>query len=143
MTENNPTPPEGQPGQPPAPPPPPGSVPYAAPDGTYIGPPPTSDAKTMAMLAHLLNIIFLVPLLIYLLKKDSHPFVEHQSKEALNFSLLCLIAHIICSVTAFLCIPALIAMVVVILQIVFGIMGAVKVNGGQPFRYPFNVRMIK
>jgi uncharacterized Tic20 family protein len=82
-------------------------------------------------------------LLIYLLKKDSHPFVEDQSKEALNFSLVCLIIHIICSVTAFLCIPALISIALFICQIVFGIIGGLKAKDGVAYRYPLNFRMIK
>src|SRR5690242_16142008 len=101
MTEG-PTPPPASP-VPPPPPPPPGSTPppadYQTPaGGGYAGPVPDQDAKNLSMLAHLLNVIFLVPLLVYLLKKDSHPFLADQSKEALNFSLCCLIIHIICSV---------------------------------------------
>ncbi len=92
---NPPPPPTGGPAAPP--------VAYAGPataqPGPYAGPEPTSDAKTMALVAHLLNVFFLVPLLVWLLKKDSHPFVDHQGKEATNFSLMCVIIHVICAVT--------------------------------------------
>lgn len=143
MTESNPNVPPPPPSNPV---PPAGNVPPANPvsgSNVYVGPEPTSDAKTMALLAHLLNVLFLVPLLVWLLKKDSHPFVDDQGKEALNFSLSCLIIHIICTVTSFLCIPALISLAVFIVQIVFGIMGAVAANKGQAYRYPVNIRMIK
>ena len=130
----------------PLPPPAPGEVGYEGPTGypgAYVGPEPTGEAKTMALVAHLLNILFLVPLLVWLLKKDSHPYVNDQGKEATNFSLICLIIHVVCSFTFFLCVPALISMALVVVQIVFGIMGAVAANKGEAFRYPVNVRLIK
>lgn len=116
----------------------PGSAP-----GSYQGPPAEQDAKNLSMLAHILNIIFLVPLLVYLLKKDTSPFLEDQSKEALNFSLNCLIIHLICSFTAFLCIPAIISLALFITQIVLGIIGGLKARDGIAYRYPLVIRMIK
>jgi uncharacterized protein len=133
----------------PTPPPPPPSgqpVNYSTPPAAgavYSGPEPTADAKQLSMITHILNIIFLVPLLVYLLKKDSHPFLEDQSKEALNFSLSCLIIHIVCSATAFLCIPALISLALFVCQIVFGIIGGLKARDGIPYRYPLNIRFLK
>src|SRR2546421_8554729 len=131
MTENNPIPPTpNTPAPAPAGAPAPLGYDTTGYPGPYAGPEPTSDAKTMALLCHLLNIIPLVPLLVWLLKKDQHPYIADQGKEALNFSLCCLIIHIICSVTAFLCIPAIIALALAITQIVLGIMGAMAANKG-------------
>lgn len=113
------------------------------PTSSYQGPVADQDAKNLSMLAHILNLIFLVPLLIYLLKKDSHPFLADQSKEALNFTLSCLIVHIVCSVTAFLCIPALISLALAVIQIVLGIIGGLKARDGIAYRYPLNFRLIK
>jgi len=78
-----------------------------------------------------INIIFLVPLLVWLLKKDSHPYIDDQGKEATNFSLICLIAHVVLSfIGPFLfCIPFLLVFALIIVQIIFGIMGAVAANG--------------
>src|SRR5688572_27313751 len=115
MTESSP---------PPQPPPEPSNIPPSAGGaGNYTGAPPTSDAKTLALISHLLNFTLIVPLLVYLLKKDSHPFVEDQSREALNFALVCTIIHAICWVLWFLCITAIISMIVWILQVIFGIIG--------------------
>jgi hypothetical protein len=111
--------------------------------GPYVGPEPTSDARTMALLSHLLNIAVIVPLLVWLIKKESHPFVDDQGKEALNFSLSALIIHVVCGVTSFLCVPAIISLLLMVAQIVFGIMGAMAANKGQAYRYPVNIRMIK
>jgi uncharacterized Tic20 family protein len=137
--------------QPDSPTPPPqsqGSTPppvnYSAPAGAvYSGPEPTADAKQLSMITHILNFIFLVPLLVYLLKKDDHPFLADQSREALNFTLTCLIGHVICWATSFLCIPVLIAFALTVVQIVFGIIGGLKARDGIPYRYPVNIRFIK
>jgi uncharacterized protein len=127
--------------------PPPAAPPPAVPSPTpgYQGPEPDKDAKTMAMLCHLLAIFtgFLGPLIIWLIKKDTSPFVDDQGKEALNFWISLCILMVICSVTAFLCIPAIIALVAWICGLVFAIMGAMKANEGIAYRYPLNIRLIK
>ncbi|MEC7445671.1 MAG: DUF4870 domain-containing protein, partial [Planctomycetota bacterium] len=47
------------------------------------------DVANMAMLAHLLGALvgFLGPLILWVVKKDEHEFIDDQSKEALNFQL--------------------------------------------------------
>jgi uncharacterized Tic20 family protein len=149
MSENDPT------NTPPPPPPPPGATP---PEGTppgdnagltkgpaYAGPAPTKEDKTMAMLCHLLAIFtgFLGPLIIWLVKKDTSPFVDDQGKEALNFWISLSILMIICSITAFLCVPAIIALIAWIAGLIFAIQGTIKANNGIAYRYPLNFRMIK
>jgi uncharacterized Tic20 family protein len=88
------TPPSGA-----APPPPVGSPtigysPAAYPE--YVGPPPSADDQNMGMLCHLLGIFtsFLAPLIIWLIKKDTSPWIDHQGKEALNFQITALIATV-------------------------------------------------
>jgi len=142
MTQENPN-----PGEPtPVPPVPPAVEPvgYETAGGasTYVGPPPDADAKSISAIAHFLNVIWLVPLLIYLLKKDSHPFVKHQSAEALNFALTCFIIHLVCGFTAFLCVPALISFALLIVQIVFGIIAGLKVKEGIPYKYFVSIPIV-
>ena len=110
--------------------------------GDYTGPPPTDDAKTLAVIAHVLNFVILVPLLVYLLKKDSHPFVADQSKEALNFSLCWLIVHVILLMTFCLFITTLLHFPVMLFQIIMGIIAAVNARDGVPYRYPFTFRIL-
>ena len=47
----------------------------------------TKDVTNIAMLAHLLGVFtgFLGPLIIWIVKKDDHEFINDQCKEALNF----------------------------------------------------------
>ena len=107
----------------------------------------SQDARTFGMLAHLLGLFtsFLGPLIIWLVKKGEHPFIDDQAKEALNFQLTLLIAYaaalpislVTCGYGALLY-PALF-----VLQIILGVIGTVKSNGGECFRYPFAIRLIK
>ena len=135
--------------------PPPGGVPnvpaYASPTtgsgypNAYAGPTPDQDSKTMGMLAHLLGIFlgFIGPLIIWLIKKDQSPFVDDQGKESLNFQIMLMIGYVIGSVTSFLCIGFLILPAVWIFGIIFSIIAALKAKDGIPYRYPFNLRLIK
>src|ERR1044072_5886003 len=63
--------------------------------------PPTSDEKTMALLAHVLTFVFplLAPLVIYLIKKDESDFVRYHSRESLNFQITLIIVCIILVLT--------------------------------------------
>jgi len=99
----------------------------------------------MAMLAHLLGIVLSVigPLIIWLIKKDEHPFVDQQGKEALNFQITLLIGYVIGSVLTVVCIGAIILPLVWLLGIIFGIIAAMKANEGIAYRYPFAIRIVK
>ncbi len=127
------------------------SAPYAAPPSSptglpYAGPEPTPDAKTMAMLAHLLNITLLGPLIIYFAKKDEHPFIADQARESLNFALCCFIARIALVILPFIhlfCIASLLQAALSIAQLVLGIIGGLKARDGFAYRYPMNVQFIK
>ena len=103
------------------------------------------DARTMGMLCHLLGIVigFLGPLLIWLIKKDEHAFVDDQGKEALNFQLTMLIGYVASGVLTWVCIGFLLLPIVWIVSIVFSILGAMKANAGVRYRYPFAIRLIK
>lgn len=109
--------------------------------------PPTKDNLTMAMLCHLLGALLgiLGSLIIWLIKKDDHPFIDDQGKEATNFHLTLLIAQMVCLVISFVTcgFGAILHLVPLILQWVFGIIGAVKANNGEWYRYPLNIRFIK
>ena len=133
---------------PPQPPPPEGGPAEGAPGEGAAGGLLTAespDAKTMAMLAHLLAIFtsFLGPLIIWLIKKDQSPFVNQEGKEALNFQLTMLIAFVVGGLTACLIIGFFIIAAASIVDIIFCILAAMTVNKGQGYRYPVCIRFIK
>lgn len=122
---------------PPPPPPPPGSGnPAPATGGT--------DDRTMATLAHAGQLLggFVVPLVIYLVKKDESVFVEDQAKEALNFSITVTLAAIASVLLMIVLIGFLLILVVMVGAVVFPILGAVASNRGEYYRYPICIRLV-
>ena len=121
----------------------------AAPAAPGLLGPDTADSKTMGMLCHLLVIFtgFIGPLIIWLIKKQESRFVDQQGKEALNWALSLLIVSAGLGILMFIPIlgwivsclawPAL-----AVCNIVFGILSTIKVNGGEPYRYPVCIRLI-
>ena len=105
--------------------------------------PSTSEDRQMGLFCHLGGAFlgFLVPLIIWVMKKDTSKFLDDQGKEALNFQLTLMIGHLVGGVT--ICITfGSINMVLWVLGLVFGIMGGVAANKGEVYRYPINIRMI-
>jgi uncharacterized Tic20 family protein len=146
MDEPKPPPDAAPPGGPPPGGPPPGSStpgPVLLPAG-YIE--QNKDARTMAMLAHLLGAImgFIGPLIIWLIKKDEHAFVNDQGKEALNFQLTLLIAYLVCvAINVVSCgFLFFVIFIPMLMQLILGIIGCVQANNGIVYRYPMCIRMI-
>ena len=112
---------------------------------------PDKDARTMAMLCHLLALSTFIgipfgniigPLIIWAIKKDEHPFVDDQGKESLNFQITMTIVAIVAFILVFLFIgiPLLIALAIFVLVMV--IVAAIKANEGVAYRYPLTIRFI-
>ena len=101
---------------------------------------PNKDDRTMGMFCHLGGIIggFILPLVIWLVKKEESEFIDDQGKEALNFNITLLIIHlglglITCGLAIFITAP---------LGIVFSVLGAMAANRGEYYRYPMCIRFI-
>ncbi|HTV85935.1 MAG TPA: DUF4870 domain-containing protein [Dyella sp.] len=122
-----------------------------------------AQERTWAMVAHLSALLgavvtsvhgggvacFLGPLIVWLIKKDSMPFVADQGKEALNFNISVAIitfALLVLSAVTFgigLIIAIPMWVVIGIGWFVLTIIAAVKANEGVRYRYPFTLRLIK
>jgi uncharacterized Tic20 family protein len=117
---------------------------------------PYQQARQWALIAHLSGLGGLVtglnwlgPLIVYLVKKDEHPFIADQAREALNFNLSFFLYTVVGAVATFvlllvlvglLLIPLLFALMVV--WIVLLIMAAVRANRGEAYRYPLTIRFL-
>jgi uncharacterized protein len=117
-----------------------------------------SDDKLWASLAHLGGILYILPsLLIYLILKDRGARVRVEAKEALNWQITFLIGEVILWIlwgvlSAALIFTPVFGIAVLfywlpllwwVLNVVFSILGFVKVNGGGSYRYPFALRLVK
>jgi len=95
------------------------------------------------MIAHLsalaglvIGLNWLGPLIVYLVKKDEHPFIADQSREALNFNLSVFIYIIASAILIILVIGFLLLPAVAIAWLVLTIIAAVRANNGEAYRYP-------
>jgi len=109
------------------------------------------QAKTFAMLAHLLALSQLVgvpfghilgPLVIWLLKKEEFPFVNDQGKEALNFQISFTIYLLISIVLCFVLVGFLALAALGVVWVIFTIVAAVSASDGKAYRYPLTIRFI-
>lgn len=115
-----------------------------------------ANARQWATFAHLsalaalvIGLPFVGPLVIYLVKKDEHPFIADQAREALNFNISIFIYEVVGAIAAFmlfivligiLLIPLLVAIAIAWLVLV--VVAAVAANKGQAYRYPLTIRMV-
>ncbi len=117
-----------------------------------------AEDKQWAMWSHFGGILWLLPsLIIFLVFKDRGTLVKQESKEALNWQITFLIFYIgwaiigaiLTSVLiatgawSILWLPTLIGWLIYLANVLFSVMGGVKVNGGGSYRYPINFRFIK
>ena len=111
---------------------------------------PSAEERQWAMFAHLSALIGLIipfgsiigPLVIWLIKKDTMPFVNDQGKEALNFNITVAIAAIVGWILCFILIGFLVLAVVFVAWLVLAIIGTIKANEGTAYRYPFTLRLV-
>ncbi|MFF1879033.1 DUF4870 domain-containing protein [Leifsonia sp. NPDC058230] len=134
-----------------------GSVPPQQPQQPYAAAAPAAPLdqaqdKQWASFAHLGGILWILPsLIIYLVFKDRGALTRQESKEALNWQITWLIVWFVSvMISVFLVLTPvgfifslLIPWALYIVNLVFSILGFVKVNSGGTYRYPVNFRFIK
>jgi len=105
---------------------------------------PSGEEKTMAILSHILCLVFVVgliaPLIIYIIKKDESAFVAAHARESLNFQITILIAAIILFITV---IGILFLWLLGIISTILVIIATIKTSENKLYRYPFSIRLIK
>lgn len=105
------------------------------------------EERTWSLLSHLGGIIFgFIPsLVIWLVFKGRGPFLEDQSKEALNFQITVTIGYIATAILGAVTFGVLsfLPFVVGLVNLVFCILAAVAVNKGEWYRYPLTLRLVK
>ena len=123
----------------------------------------SAEERQWAMFAHLSALVggiltsgwagsigcFIGPLVIWMVKKDTMPFVDDQAKEALNFNItvgIVFLALFVLSVMTLgigLIVAIPVWIIVGIAWLVFTIIAAIKANQGERYRYPLTLRLVK
>lgn len=107
--------------------------------------------RQMAVFTHLSALFGLVfpfgsiigPLVFWLIKKDTMPFVDDQGKEALNFNITVAIAGIICCFLFLVIIGWFLMIALVVVWFIFVIFATIKASEGVAYRYPLTLRIIQ
>jgi len=113
---------------------------------------PEKTAYTWGMLCHLAALAYFLgipfgnvlgPLIVWLIKKDEHPFIDQQGKASLNFQISMAIYAIIPFLLVFVIIGIPLLIALAIFDLIFIIMASVKASKGQSQKYPLAIQFIK
>lgn len=115
---------------------------------------PSKDERMWAMLIHLSGLVggwfalamipgnLLLPLILWLIKRDGAPFVDDQGKEAVNFQITVTLAGVVFFILAHACIGIPLLFALAIYAFVVEVLAAIKANEGVRYRYPLTIRLI-
>lgn len=130
---------------------------HGRPYASYSARPANADDRLWAIVAHLsAPIAALVsagwltivgPLIVWLAKKDSSPFVRNAAAGAFNFTISMWLTSLIGWILTITVIGAVIGIPLIIIgslgSIILGIVGAIKTSGGDSYTYPWQLRLLK
>jgi uncharacterized protein len=112
-----------------------------------------NEARTWSVACHLSALLMylsgvghiLGPLVVWLLKRHEYPAVEHHGKEALNFQLSFTLYVIVLIPLVFLTCgwAATLYPVLLVGQLIFMVVAAIKASAGETYEYPLSIRFIK
>jgi uncharacterized Tic20 family protein len=110
------------------------------------------DTKMWAMLCHLAALALIVfplfgnvigPLVVWILKKEDHPFIDENGKESLNFQISMAIYFCAAVLLVFIAIGILLLPALGIFWLILTVVAAVKANSGETYKYPLTIRFFK
>ncbi|MFP4072292.1 MAG: DUF4870 domain-containing protein [Desulfovibrionales bacterium] len=109
-------------------------------------------SRTWGMLCHLSALSLFVgipfgnllgPLLVWLIKRNEHPFVDEQGRESLNFQISMSIYGLIAALFVVVLVGFFFLFVLVVVDVIFVVIASVKTSNGEPYRYPLTLRLIR
>lgn len=112
---------------------------------------PSQTNTSAAAICHLLSLVqflgvplggIIGPLVLWLVKRNEDPLVDACGKEAVNFQISMLIYLIIAGILIFAVIGLILVPVLLILNIVYTVIAAIKASEGTVYHYPLTIRLI-
>ena len=122
--------------------PPPPLPPVPPPDLPPV--PVSSDDKIWVIGCHLsllLGVGFLLPLIVYLAKRQDSPLVAAHAKEALNFHLSLLLYMVV--TMPLICIGLPLFLLIAVASVILAIIAAVEASKGGFYHYPLTIHFIR
>lgn len=116
--------------------------------------PRASNANAWAMACHLCGLLdfgvgffligVLVPLGIWLAKRDEDPFIDEQGKEALNFQINLLFWSTVGTILVCVCgIGLAVLAALAVAEVVLVILASIAAAEGRSWRYPWILRVVE
>lgn len=110
----------------------------------------TEDERLWATFIHLSGLggyvlptaSIIAPLILWLMKRKTSPFIDDHGREAINFQISILLYAIIAGVLITVCVGFVLLPAVLLLQIIASIAMAIRANGGEYVRYPVTIRFL-
>jgi uncharacterized Tic20 family protein len=133
------------------------AVPPSPPPGPQAGTPPADSTgaiaekdRQLAVLMHLSALLgyfiplanLLIPLVIWLVKKDESADIDAVGREVINFNLSMLIYAVVGIILTFVLIGVLVLLGLWIFGMVVTIIAALRANDGWRYRYPVTIRFL-
>ncbi|MDX6283186.1 MAG: uncharacterized protein QOH03_4257, partial [Kribbellaceae bacterium] len=81
--------------------------------------------------------------IVLLVKGNDSPTVRAHAVESLNFQITATIGYVASYMLMFVLIGFITLPVIWIIAVVFAIMATIAASNGQPYKYPFALRLVK
>lgn len=109
------------------------------------------DHRTYCLLMHASIVVmhfmfflsFIVPLLMWLARKNESPFIDDHGRETVNFHLSITLYGLVAGALVFVCIGWALLPAIYVLAIVGGVMACLAASRAEYFRYPMCIRFIR
>ena len=114
---------------------------------------PERDEKNLAMLVHLLPFLgfmipgmnIVIPLVLWFMKRDQSPYLDHHAREELNFQITISVALAVWIALKMMLVGLLLLPLIpiaIILVLVFMVRAAIMASRGEYYKYPFTLRLV-
>jgi uncharacterized Tic20 family protein len=113
---------------------------------------PDKTIRNWAMGCHMIALVGLLgngigfvvgPIVLWLIKREDHPFIDEQGKEAVNFQITMCIAFVVAALMIFVVIGIVLLPILGLIDVILTIIAGIKAANGEHYRYPFAIRFIK
>lgn len=110
------------------------------------------QARIWGMLCHLTALLGMIgiplgnvlgPLIIWLIKKNTYPFVNEQGRESLNFQLSMTIYAIAAALLIYIKIGMPLLLLVAGINFILILIASIRAFNGETYTYPLAIRLIK
>ena len=113
---------------------------------------PSNEERNWAVFCHLGGFAFyllgfalghiLVPLALWLMKREGSAFIDENGREALNFQISVTLYAIVTGALCFVLVGFVLIPVLMGFHIVLMIVASVRASQGESYRYPLTIRLI-